>query len=581
VSSPLLVTKLHIPIPRSNLVLRQRLIEKLDTGLNVKLTLISAPAGFGKSTLLSHWVKQAAARTHIAWLSLDEGDNDLARFLTYFVAALQTIDNKIGDGTLLALQSPGAVKTETVLISLLNDVAAFPDDIILVLDDYHAIDSRPIDRVINYLLDHLPAQMHLVISSRIDPSLYLSRLRARGQMLELRANDLRFTPDEAEEFLVRVMGFDLSVQDVAALEMRTEGWVTGLQLAALSMHSSDDVKEFVNSFTGSNRYILDYLGEEVVSHQPQQVQDFLRKTSVLNRLTGPLCDVVTGNSDGERALENLEQSNLFIVPLDSEIKWYRYHHLFADLLRRQLHHLHPDMESTLHGRACEWYAQQGFQVDAVHHAFSGQNFERAADLIEDNGLDFIGRGEFVAVMEWIAALPVSLVRQRPTLCVFQAWTFNFTQQLDAIEPCLLNAQGALDALSIASDDKISKDIHGHIAALQAWDARRQRDNALAIRLLTDAENNLGAEHSFVRTFAALNLGLAYMDSGELIKAADALSDAMSQGYKSRNELASLIATSHLAAVFILQGRLHEAAKLCRQRIQEQLRNHKTHSRACV
>jgi ATP/maltotriose-dependent transcriptional regulator MalT len=575
VTSPLLVTKLHIPIPRSNLVHRQRLIEQLDTGMNAKLTLISAPAGFGKSTLLSHWVKQTAAHAHFAWLSLDEGDNDLARFLTYFVAALQTINSKVGDGALVALQSPGAVKTETILISLLNDVAAIPDELILVLDDYHEIDSQQIDRAIIYLLDHLPAQMHLVISSRIDPSLYLSRLRARGQMIEIRADDLRFTPDEAEEFLVRVMGFALSMQDVVALEARTEGWITGLQLAALSMRSSDDVQAFVRSFTGSNRYILDYLGDEVIAHQVQQVQDFLLKTSVLNRLTGSLCDVLTGDNDGEQTLENLEQSNLFIVPLDNERKWYRYHHLFSDLLRRQLHHLYPDMESTLHDRASEWYAQQGFQVDAVYHALTGGNFEKAADLIEASGLDLIGRGEFVAVQEWIAALPVSLVEERSTLCVFQAWTFNFTHQLDAIEACLLNAQGALDDLGAAPDDKRSKDIHGHIAALRAWDARRQRDNALAIKLLLDAEDKLGAEHSFVRTFAALNLGLAYMDSGELIKAADALSDAMSQGYESHNELASLIATSYLAAVFILQGRLHQAERLCRQTIQEQARNHES------
>lgn len=573
-TSPLLVTKLHIPTPRSNLVLRPRLIEQMDSCMHAKLILISAPAGFGKTTLLSHWVKHAAS-SHIAWFSLDEGDNDLTRFLTYFVAALQTIDNHIGSGALLALQSPGAVKFETVLISLLNDLAAFPDELILVLDDYHEIDSHQIDQAINYLLDHFPPQMHLVISSRIDPSLYLARLRARGQMTEIRADDLRFTPGEAEKFLVQVMGFVLSAQDVAALGTRTEGWITGLQLAALSMRGSDDVQAFVSSFTGSNRYILDYLGDEVIARQPENVQDFLLKTSILTRLTGSLCDAVAGYDGGEQTLESLEQSNLFIVPLDNERKWYRYHHLFADLLSRQLQHLQPESAAALHGRASEWYARQGFQADAVHHAVAGGEFEKAAGLIENIGLDMIGRGEFVAVQEWIAALPVILVQKRPYLCVFQAWIFNFTQQLDAIESCLQDAQHALVSQGIASDSEISKDVHGHIAALRAWDARRQRDNALAIELLNEVENNLGAEHSFVRTFAALNLGLAYMDSGELIKAADALSDAISQGYDSHNELASLIATSHLAAVFILQGRLHAAERLCRQTIQEQSRNHES------
>ncbi|HSB67446.1 MAG TPA: hypothetical protein VLD65_12790, partial [Anaerolineales bacterium] len=345
--APILATKLYIPPVRPNAVLRPRLIKRLNEGLSGKLTLISAPAGFGKTTLVSEWI--AGCGRPVAWLSLDEGDNDPARFLIYVVAALQTIVANIGQGMLGVLQAPQPPSIESVLTTLLNEIAAVKDNFILVLDDYHVIDSKPVDQALVFLLDHLPPQMHLVIASREDPNLPLARLRARGQLSELRAADLRFSPIEAAEFLNQVMGLNLSAEDIAALEARTEGWIAGLQLAAISMQGHQDATSFIESFTGSHHFVLDYLVEEVLEQQSESVQDFLLCTSILDRMCGPLCDAVMENRksriesrkegsytsrfstlDSQATLEYLEHANLFVVPLDNERRWYRYHHLFGD-----------------------------------------------------------------------------------------------------------------------------------------------------------------------------------------------------------------------------------------------------------
>ena len=336
-STPILATKLYIPPPRPKVVLRPRLIERLNEGLHRKLTLISAPPALAKP----RWSANGSpvCRRPAAWLSLDEGDNDPTRFLTYLVAALQTIAPNIGEGVLGVLQSPQPPPTESILTALLNEIATIPDNFVLVLDDYHVIDAKPVDDALTFLLEHLPPQMHLVIATREDPQLPLARLRARGQLTELRAADLRFTPSEAAEFLNQVMGLDLSAEDIAALETRTEGWIAGLQLAALSMQGHQDATSFIQSFTGSHHFVLDYLVEEVLHQQPESVQTFLLRTSILDRLCGPLCDAVLldPSASGQATLEYLERANLFLVPLDNERRWYRYHHLFADLLRQRLH----------------------------------------------------------------------------------------------------------------------------------------------------------------------------------------------------------------------------------------------------
>ncbi len=379
-SLPLLATKLFIPVPRPGVVIRTRLLEWLNEGLYRKLILVSAPAGFGKTTLVSEWIARGNGQT--AWLSLDEGDNDPARFLAYLIAAMRTIAADIGEAVLNMLQSPQPASGEAALTTLLNEISAIPDHFALVLDDYHTIESPPVDQALAFLIEHLPSQMHLVISTREDPRLPLSRLRARDQLVELRIADLRFTPDEAADFLNEVMRLNLSVEAVTALEMRTEGWIAGLQLAAVSMQGQTDIARFVQAFTGSHRFVFDYLTEEVLKNQSEAVRDFLLQTSILSALSSPLCDAVTGRQDSRQTLAALERGNLFVVPLDDQRQWYRYHHLFRDALRERVIGEPRCQLSTLHQRASAWYEQNGYPADAIHHALAAGDLERAADLLE-------------------------------------------------------------------------------------------------------------------------------------------------------------------------------------------------------
>jgi LuxR family maltose regulon positive regulatory protein len=366
-AAPILATKLYIPPLRSGIVPRPRLIVWLNQGLTqgCRLTLISAPAGFGKTTLVSEWI--ANCGRSVAWLSLDEGDNEPARFITYIVKALQSVWEGIGEDLLAALGSPEPLQIEIILTSLINDISAIPKSFLFVLDDYHSIDSRPVDQALAFLIEHQPPQMQLVISTREDPDLPLAQLRARGQMTELRAADLRFTPVEAAEFLNHKMGLTLSEADIVALEARTEGWIAGLQLAAISMRGHQDTAGFIQSFTGSHRFVMDYLLEEVLHQQPENIQTFLLRTSILDRMCGPLCEAVLPHlaNPGQMTLEHLERANLFIVPMDDERFWYRYHHLFGDLLRKQLgQSLTQTKIAELHIRASEWHEHNGLMIEA-------------------------------------------------------------------------------------------------------------------------------------------------------------------------------------------------------------------------
>ncbi|CAG0986611.1 partial serine/threonine-protein kinase PknK, partial [Anaerolineae bacterium] len=440
-STPTLATKLYIPPPRSKVVLRPRLIERMNDGLpsGRKLTLISASAGFGKTTLVSEWVAGCERRepeVRVAWLSLDEGDNDPTRFLAYLVAALQTITTDIGKGVLGAIQTPQPLTTinEFLLATLLNEIAAIPDNFILVLDDYHMIDSEPIDHALTFLLDHLPPQMHLVITTREDPQFPLARLRARGQLTELRAADLRFTPTEAAEFLNQAMSLQLSAEDIAALEARTEGWITGLQLAALSMQGREDIASFIQAFTGSHRFVLDYLVEEVLQHQPEHIRSFLLQTAILDRFCAPLCNAVTEREDGKEMLDVLERSNLFLIPLDDQRQWYCYHHLFAEVLQTHLLEAQPDRVSTLHRRASEWYEQNGLRSDAIGHALAAKDLPRAAGLIELAGpATEDGSIQSVTWLGWVKKLPEELVHLRPVLNVWYAYALLGSGDLEAAE----------------------------------------------------------------------------------------------------------------------------------------------------
>ena len=460
-STPIIATKLYVPSPRTKVVPRSRLTERLNEGLQRKLTLISAPAGFGKTTLVSEWV--ASCERPTAWLSLNEGDNDPTRFLTYLVAALQTIAATVGERALAMLQSPQPPPTEPLLTALLNEIATLPDSFLFVLDDYHVIDSKATDTALTFLLEHLPPQMHLVITTREDPNLPLARLRARGQLTELRAADLRFTPGEAATFLNQVMGLDLSAEDLVALENRTEGWIAGLQLAAISMQGHQDVSSFIQSFTGTHHFVLDYLLEEVLQQQPASIQTFLLRTSILDRLCGSLCDAVLLDPavSGQETLEYIKQANLFLDPLDNERRWYRYHPLFADLLRQRLQQstTSPTQDeglgvAELHRRASLWCEANDLELDAFHHAAAANDVERAERLIEGEGMPLHFRGEGAAVLNWLESLPQTVLDARPSLWVTYASTLLFGGQHTAVEQKLQAAEAALQC--IEPDDQTTR-----------------------------------------------------------------------------------------------------------------------------
>jgi len=583
-TTPLLTTKLHILSPRSDLVSRPRLTDQLNTCSSRKLTLISAPAGFGKSTLLSACIQQIKNGTRVAWLSLDEGDNDLNRFLTYFIAALQTIESDIGQGVLTALQSPGPVNTEVLLTNLLNEIADFSSDMVLVLDDYHVIESQLIDQAITFFLNHLPPQMHLVVASRIDPSLPLSRLRARGQMAEIRVNDLRFTLDEAADFLNQIMGFDLSTQDVKALEERTEGWIAGLQLAAISMRGRDDAHSFIKSFTGSHRLIFDYLIEEVLELQSKGIQDFLLKTAILDRMNGSLCDavrfgatetVIDEQGNGQTILEILERSNLFIIPLDNERHWYRYHHLFADLLNHRLRQTFPDQISELHLRASKWYEQNDIPSDAIRHAFSAEDFARAADLAELAWPAWKGSFQSITWLGWVKGLPIELVSARPVLSVAYAWANLNAGNLEAAEERLRDAERWLEpttnmqnqpeaplAEMVIVDEDQFRELPVSLATARAYHAQAIGNIPGTIKytqrvldLIPDGDQHWHAE-------ATVILGLAYWASGDLKAAYRTFSDGLAR----MDPLDVIVGTFVLVDLNMVLGQLQIAIRTCEQAI---------------
>ena len=563
VPAPILATKLYIPPHRLKVVLRPRLIERLNEGLSAsrKLTLISAPAGFGKTTLVSEWL--AGCRRPVAWLSLDEGDNDPTRFLTYLVAALQTIAANIGKGVLAVLQSPQPSPTESILTILLNEITTIPDNFFLVLDDYHVIDSKPVDEALTFLLEHSPPQMHLVITTREDPHLPQARLRARDQLTELRAADLRFTPSEAAEFLNQVMGLNLSAEDIAALEARTEGWIAGLQLAALSMQGNKDVSGFIREFAGDHRYIVDYLVEEVLKSQPEPIRSFLLQTSILDRLNGSLCDALTGNEEGNARLEALQRGNFFVIPLDDKCNWYRYHHLFADVLRMHLIAEQLDQVPVLHRRASEWYEKNGLPHDAIRHALAAGDFERAADLIELVMPAMNHNRQFATMLGWLKALPDELVRVRPVLSTWYASVSMSCGELGGVEPRLRDAERWLDTTAdttgmVVVDEEEFRRAPGMIPLIRAGLALARGDMPETVKNAQRVLDLAPEDDLLMLGGAASQLGLAAWTSGDLDTARRMTAEGMANlrlgGYISPAIGGAIV----LADIQIAQGYLHEA-----------------------
>src|SRR5580704_18021586 len=530
--APLLETKLYVPRSRRGLVPRQRLSERLDRGAASKLTLVSAPAGFGKTTLLTEWLAAGPAAPAderlVAWLSLDRSDNDPASFWTYVVAALRTAAPGVGENALALLQAPRPPPIETVLTMLLNDLGAVAGDIVLVLDDYHVVDAREVQDEMAFLLDHLPPGLHVVIASRADPALPLARWRARGDLAEIRAADLRFTPDEAAAYLNETMGLQLTAQDVATLEGRTEGWIAALQLAALSMQGRDDVAGFIAGFAGDDRYVVDYLVEEVLQRQPDDVQAFLLQTSILGRLSGPLCDAVTGQGGGKAMLEALDRGNLFLVPLDDRRRWYRYHHLFADMLQARLLDEQPGQVPDLHRRASAWYQQNGEQSVAIGHALAAQDFERAADLIERAIPAMRITRQEVTVHGWLKALPDEVVRVRPMLSFAVAGALLTGGEPEEVEVRLRDAGRWLEEAAVTgegsltppgemvvADEEEYRRLPGAIELYRSALALVQGDVPGTVRHARRTLDLALTEDHGVRAGAAGFLGLAFWTSGDL------------------------------------------------------------------
>jgi len=569
--TPILATKLYIPRLRPNVVSRPRLLERLNEGLHRKLTLIAAPAGFGKTTLISAWM--AGCDRQVAWLSLDKGESDPTLFLTYLVAALQTIAPDIGVGVLGALQSPQPPPTETILAALLNEITAFPDNFVLVLDDYHVIDAKAIDQALTFLLEHQPPQMHLVIATREDPQLPLARLRARDQLTELRATDLRFTSSEAAEFLNQGMGLNLSAEDVTALEARTEGWIVGLQLAAISLQGHQDATGFITSFTGSHHFVLDYLVEEVLQQQPESIQTFLLRTSILDRLCGSLCDVVllTPSGTGQATLEYLEHANLFLVPLDNERRWYRYHHLFADLLRQRLQQ--RSISSTedevvdvnaLHIRASVWYEDNGLEIEAFHHAAAANDVERAERLIEGEGMPLQFRGAGAPVLNWLESLPKTALDARPSLWVTYASALMMTGQHTAVEEKLQAAEAALQGTE--PDDR-PQDLVGRIASMRATVAVIQHDVETIIAQSRRALEYLHPDNLPLRTATTWTLGYAYQLQGDRAAASQAYTEVISTGKSFGDSIYTIAATINLGQLQEADNQLSLATRTYRHVLQ--------------
>lgn len=557
---PLLATKLYVPPTRPGLVSRPRLLERLGEGPSARLILISAPAGFGKTTLVTEWLADEKLRA--AWISLDQGDNDLARFFGYVIAALQTTVPEIGRTAQGLLHGPQVPPVESILTLLVNELCTLPGRLVLVFDDYQAIDAPLVHTAVSFLLDSLPPQVQIVIATRVDPPLPLARLRSRGLLVEIRAEDLRFSRQEAATFLNQGMGLCLSAPDIARLEDRTEGWIAGLQMAALFLQGrqSDEASNLIQAFSGSYHYILDYLMEEVLSRQPEQVQAFLVQTSILERLSGPLCDALTGQTGGQATLEQLDKANLFLVPLDHECRWYRYHHLFADLLRARLQQSQPDLNAPLHLRAAEWYERQGLVSEAVTHALAARDFERATRLVDHSVESLFARGEFTTVLAWIDALPRELARSRPWLCIHHAWVLMYSGQLDDAESLLQNAEQQILSSPLTPG---ARDMLGNIAITRADIAEICGDVRRTIQLACLAREHL-SPNNLASGHVGMVLGLAYLMGGSPTLAYDAFSDAKKLSESSGNVFGVVRSLCYLAQTCKIQGRLNRAADLYKQ-----------------
>ena len=564
VGAPLLATKLFPPPPRPRQVPRTQLLQQLADGLaqGRRLTLISAPAGYGKTTLVGEWLRQA--RLPAAWVTLDAGDNDVVRFIKYLVAGLQTSAPGLGASTAAMLEATQSRGLEDLLTGLINELAGLPaSPCLVILDDYHLVENQAVHDVVAHLLERLPPQVHLVIITRADPPLPISRLRGRGLVTELRLADLRFSQPECAEFLALSLQTPLSAEQAAALNSRAEGWAAGLQMAALALQgpagprTSQEISAFIDNFAGGNRYILDYLLEEVMQRQPETIQRFLVQTSILERLCSGACDAVTGHEGASQVLlEHLEHTNLFIVPLDDRRQWYRYHRLFSDLLQQRLRQTQPESLPELHRRASRWFASAGYPAEAVEHALAASDSQQAAALVEQYADSTAMRSEIITLLGWIERLPAAQQQNRPRLAIYQAWGGLLSgQPLETV-----NAR--LDAITgdpgwIAPR---TAPIRSYIALMRGQVAEAAGLARLGIEQLSDSE-------PFLRSLAAYCLAMTSMAEYQTAESVRQLDEAAQVSRRAGNILVAVIVQYSLADLVRKQGHLGQARQIYQQALE--------------
>jgi LuxR family maltose regulon positive regulatory protein len=562
-SLPVLTTKLYTPRLKDPHVSRPKLVAQLNNGLDTghALSLIAAPAGSGKSTLLAEWI--GSLRRPAVWLSLDANDNDLARFLTYVVAALRATtdrsDATIGAETLTLLQTRPELSIEWLLTPLINELAQTSRDALLVLDDYHLIDAASIHDSLQLLIERLPPSLHIVIASRTDPPLPLARWRGRNMLTEVRSGQLRFSHAESAELLTQLIGTSPSAQQIAALEARTEGWITGLQLAALSLRGRNDADAFVRAFNGSDQHIADYLVEEVLLTLPDHTREFLMRTAILERMCGSLCDAVTERDDSDATLRALERENIFVTPLDDKREWVRYHHLFADMLRARLHTL-PGAFEIGHRRASDWFARHELLDEAIQHAFAARDIERAVDLIERALPTMRQSRQDGALRGWLNQLPDAIVRRRPALAVSAAWSRALIGDLDAVEPYLRDAENGLaNGVSVNTED--AHMLPFAISIYRASLAQSRGDTDAVITHTQTVLDRAPASDHFVRGAAGGMQALAHWARGDVAMALRAFNEAMSRLTRAGNIADSISGAVVLADMQRALGRPRAAREV--------------------
>jgi LuxR family maltose regulon positive regulatory protein len=568
---PLLVTKVSLPIMRHLFVPRNKILRQLSEGVQDGhlLTLVSAPAGYGKTSTVRMWVEEAGYP--VAWVTLEKSDNNLKQFLKYFLTALGQAEDDLGHAALEVVENTQEVDLERVLGLLINDLCELDGPVILVLEEYQQIENEKIDQVLESILNQAVANLHLVITTREDPSLPLTRLRVRNQLTEIRAMDLSFSLEETGEFFSNVMQVNLSKEEMEILKNRTEGWVAGLQLAALSLKESGDRPKSVEAFRGTHRHVLDYLIEEVLKSQPEEIREFLRRTSILDQLSPSLCQAITGQKASRDYLHYLESNNLFLISLDEERTWYRYHALFAELLKNQLLQTEPEHVDVLHERAADWYEKNGFIQKAVEHAFQISNSSQVSELIEHHALPMLYQGEAAIVMGWFERLPGSLLQLSPMMCISKAWALALMHHRTRMEEIEQTIQAADLALNLSNADKALRNlIAGHAASIQAYLMQSPsligEEPGKLIETSQKAQHLLPEDEKAIRSVNDLNIGNGYLALADLPAAEQAYKQAFEDGIAGGNFYAAIYGPIDSTVIAIMKGQLKDALQVCETNI---------------